>query len=130
MTHRTLIVAHGEGQSSRCDTLLARILEQWPPDSAAPTVRMVDHGSLALERSLAQHPTLVVGDPTLRGAKLTQLLDMLDGRCVPALVLLDSGRSGRDPRDHGLERRRLARPHRHRALHARSQAAHGPKTRP
>ncbi|MCW5768737.1 MAG: serine/threonine-protein phosphatase [Phycisphaeraceae bacterium] len=90
MTHRTLIVAHGEGQSSRCDALLTRILEHWPPESPAPTVRMVDHGSLALERSLAQHTTLVVGDPTLRGAKLTQLLDMLDGRCVPALVLLES----------------------------------------
>lgn len=91
MPHQTLIVAHGEGDSARCEALVASILDHWPVGIEAPAVRLVGHTSLALERSLAQHATLVVGDAAMRGARLTQLLDLLDGRCVPALVLLDSG---------------------------------------
>ncbi len=91
MPTETLIVAHGDGDSARCESLVSSIIEHWPAGFERPVVRTVGHGSLALERSLAQHATLVVGDASLRGARLTQLLDMLDGRCVPALVLLENG---------------------------------------
>ena len=87
----TLIVAHGDGDSARWESLVSSIIEHWPAGFERPVVRTVGHGSLALERSLAQHATLVVGDASLKGARLTQLLDMLDGRCVPALVLLENG---------------------------------------
>lgn len=89
MAERTLIVAHGETGAEHAQRLAGEILARWPSVADRPSIRLLPYVSLLLERALCQSPTLVVGDASLSGSRLSQLLDALDGRCVPAVLLLD-----------------------------------------
>jgi sigma-B regulation protein RsbU (phosphoserine phosphatase) len=100
MADRSLIVAYGDGPDpasqpanelaqARAETLASAIVSCWPAPGARPSIRTIPIGSVLLERGLCQAPVVIMGDASLTGSRLTQLLDALDGRCVPAVLLLD-----------------------------------------
>lgn len=89
MSEQLLLVAHGADDSAHAEGIATRILACWPESGRAPTLKLVEHAELLLQARTSRSPTLVVGDAALCGARLQQLLDALDGRCVPAVMLLD-----------------------------------------
>lgn len=90
MASSTLVVAHGSGCAEHAEALALRVVRHWP-GGGRPEVRLLPFGDLLLETKGGTSPTLVVGDDTLVGARLSQMLDALDGRCIPAVLLLPPG---------------------------------------
>lgn len=91
MPERSLIVAHGDGPDAErlAQALGEKIIRRWPVPSEAPAIRLLPVGSALLERGSCRSPVLIVGDESIGGPRLVQLFDALDGRCIPAVVLLD-----------------------------------------
>ena len=91
MAERSLIVAHGESPDSerRALAIAEAVVRRWPIAGERPSLRTLPLGAALLDRGPCQSPVLIVGDESLSGSRLVQLMDVLDGRCIPAVLLLN-----------------------------------------